>query len=256
MSLCTKNTTYQNGQFLGTGDNVTIVDTPGFDLLNEDHNNFMEQMFEVLNENIETVNAFIIMIKGSDHENKFTRKFSSGMINLINFLQAAYGKEIWMNIIIVVSFWSYSRLDILERLNRYQTEEALIHHWNIELKETFNINHDVPVTFIDSRFVIQTIKEEERQEKFKAETAKLLKFIKETEPAKLLKRQKRELHDQVESLKDVMSTNISEINDNFKGQLFELEGKMENLEKENSEFQQTISNLKTDLDQKMVTFQH
>ena len=48
MNLCTKETSYTSGNWLGTGDNVTIIDTPGFDLLDEEYNMFLDNMITVL----------------------------------------------------------------------------------------------------------------------------------------------------------------------------------------------------------------
>ena len=48
MNLCTKETSYISGNWLGTGDNVTIIDTPGFDLLDEEYNMFLDNMITVL----------------------------------------------------------------------------------------------------------------------------------------------------------------------------------------------------------------
>ena len=46
--LCTKETSYTSGNWLGTGDNVTVIDTPGFDLLDEDYNMLLDDMITVL----------------------------------------------------------------------------------------------------------------------------------------------------------------------------------------------------------------
>ena len=51
MNLCTKETSYTSGNWLGTGDNVTVIDTPGFDLLDEDYNMFIDDMINVLQGN-------------------------------------------------------------------------------------------------------------------------------------------------------------------------------------------------------------
>ena len=46
--LCTKESSYTSGNWLGIGDNVTVIDTPGFDLLDEDYNMLLDDMITVL----------------------------------------------------------------------------------------------------------------------------------------------------------------------------------------------------------------
>merc|ERR1712001_56758 len=122
--LCTKETSYTSGNWLGIGDNVTVIDTPGFDLLDENYNMLLDDMITVLQE-IGSINTFILMIKGDDNRNKQTGQFPSGMINMIKFLEAVYGKVLWKNTIISVSNWGYSSFDIADRRDIYQSEALL-----------------------------------------------------------------------------------------------------------------------------------
>ena len=185
---------------------------------------------------IGSINTFILMIKGDDNRNKQTGQFPSGMINMIKFLEALYGKGLWKNMIISVSYWGYGSFDIADRRDLYQSEALLTHYWNNILNETFQLEHDVPLVFVDSYFPIQTIFEETRKEKYETELSKLWKFIIENKVIKSFRRQKRELSSQVESLNGIISKNIAESNEKFS----EIELKFDNIQNENRELKQKV----------------
>ena len=184
-------------------------------------------------DNIEigSINTFILMIKGNDNRNKQTGQFPSGLINMIKFLEALYGKGLWKNMIISVSYWGYGSFDIADRRDLYQSEALLTHYWNNILNETFQLEHTIPLVFVDSYFTMQTIKEKPRKEKYETEISNLWKFVNESNVIKSFRRQKRELSSQVESLNGNISNNIAETNNKFS----DIELRLVNVEKENRE---------------------
>ena len=204
---------------------------------------------------IGSINTFILMIKGDDNRHKQTKQFPSGMINMIKFLESVYGKVLWKNIIISVSDWGYGSFDIADRRDVYQSEVLLTHHWNNILNETFQVEHDVPLLFVDSYFTLQTMKDEKRKEKYETEISKLWKFVNESNVIKSFRRQKRELSSQVESLNEIISNNtadaiekLSDIELIYKEKSEELvkenkylKRQMEEIDKSNKEFKQKFN---------------
>ena len=60
----TKVTTFSTGRFLGSGPNVTVVDTPGFK--DTDDAEFIDEIMNVLGDEVKEVDSFLIVYKYKD----------------------------------------------------------------------------------------------------------------------------------------------------------------------------------------------
>ena len=74
----------------------------GFDDIHDIQDNIrIDDLTDTLKNEIQSINAIVILLKGNDK-----LSLGSGMFNTMKFLEATFGKNIWKNAIIVVSFWS------------------------------------------------------------------------------------------------------------------------------------------------------
>ena len=74
----------------------------GFDDIHDIQDNIrIDDLINTLKNEIQSINAIVILLKGNDK-----LSLGSGMFNTMKFLEATFGKNIWKNAIIVVSFWS------------------------------------------------------------------------------------------------------------------------------------------------------
>ena len=225
INLCTKTTTFKEGKWLGTGDDIIVVDTPGFSYIDEhlfeQNDQFIEQMIKILHDDIKIANAVILAVNGKD----MSRTMPLGMVQMLKSLERSFGQDLWKNLIISITNWSYAEDEVLERRRNGQTDAEIKTNWNVELKEKLNISHDTPFTFIDAYSQLDWNKKNKnldplRHEKFEKGTSELLAFIRNSEEfsfknAKELKREKRELNHQVELLNDVITTNTADMNAKF-----------------------------------------
>ena len=63
---CTKETTFAVGQWLGVGDMLTVVDTPGFGDSDNDDNSLIDEMMNVLKSVIKGANAIVLLVNGGE----------------------------------------------------------------------------------------------------------------------------------------------------------------------------------------------
>ena len=62
MDSCTKDTSYATAKWLGTGQNFTVVDTPGFGDSDQDDNALIDEMTKVLKDKVKSANSLILLV--------------------------------------------------------------------------------------------------------------------------------------------------------------------------------------------------
>ena len=86
-----------DGAWAGTGDPITVIDTPGFgDQLEKDAQN-VENLVDLLKEEIRYINAFVIMFNGQ------SPRFTYGLKSMIKLFGNIFGSGFWPNVIFAVS---------------------------------------------------------------------------------------------------------------------------------------------------------
>jgi len=185
MDSCTTNTTYSAGAYLGgkgDGTNVTVVDTPGFsDINGEDVQAVqVDQMMEVLEGQVKEGNAILLLIKGDGFN-----RFDAELIKMLREMTFLFGEKMWKNIVIGISFWSYSQSAIDDRNDECQ----LVPTWcrdetwikgqiNKQIQEKLHTNITLPFVFIDSwSQVDDNLDDAVQQEHFMEETQKLMELM-------------------------------------------------------------------------------
>jgi len=178
---CTDETTIGIGPWIGTGINVTVVDTPGFGV-EENNGRYIWEMTEEFKK-LKFANAILIVM---ERDKKIS--LSQAMIYMLQEMTSfVYGKKWWEKTIIGVSKWEYSEGAIEERNNTcseypdYCLDEAtFISEATKHLKETFELNINFTFAFMDSYSQApQNQNDEVQQEHWIIETEKLWKWATE-----------------------------------------------------------------------------
>merc|ERR1711970_846712 len=107
MDSCTKKTSYGTGLWLGTGKNMTVVDTPGFGD-NEDEA-LIEEMMDVLVNQLDHADTLLLLLNGE------STRFSAGLQTMLNWMTLMFGKGWWDYVVVGVSFWAYDQESIDKR---------------------------------------------------------------------------------------------------------------------------------------------
>jgi len=90
------------GQFLGNGEPITIVDTPGFGMETDEEFENTNNLVKFLREKMEYVHTFAILIKKSD----LVRK-TRDLVSIIKTFEQIFGPGFLKNVVLVVTFWDY-----------------------------------------------------------------------------------------------------------------------------------------------------
>ena len=146
----TKMTTFSTGKWLGSGPNVTVVDTPGFK--DTEDAEFVDELMNVLGDEVKEVDSFLIVYKYKD---RFTRPFK----RTLTMLTKMFG-NIWSNVVLVVNFWSFRSVYDEERRSRGVTPEAYKRQLTEIFEKKFDLDFDLPLVFIDTHYNKSNLEEE------------------------------------------------------------------------------------------------
>jgi len=169
----TLRSSWRSSRWLGKNNSpgVTVVDTPGF---NETFDE-MEELMILLGEEIPEVNVFAIVFK---NEAKFSVELGRSLKTVGKLLG-----EMWRNVVIIVSFWSFSTAAGLERADKRVTQKRYKTQLQKVFRQKLEIDFDIPVFFIDSHYRKNDVEEAKA---YKKETKKLWTFLQNVSPWKAM----------------------------------------------------------------------
>lgn len=139
---CTKTTSYAVGQWLGDGQQFTVVDTPGFGDSDDDQSELINEMVDVLKNQVNTTNTFLLVFKAERFDDKIQQ--------MIKTLETMFGRAFWENVVLCASFWPYDQHSIDVRNSQGKTEEWWAAEMNSQLQKRFHLYHNLTAVFIDS----------------------------------------------------------------------------------------------------------
>merc|ERR1712223_1642515 len=172
----TKATAFSTGRFLGTGPNVTVVDTPGFK--DTEDAEFVDELMNVLGDEVKEVDSFLIVYKYKD---RFTRPFK----RTLTMLTKMFG-NFWTNVVIVVNFWSFKTIHDEERRSVGVTPEKYSRQLSSLFENKFDLKRgSLPLVFIDTHY---NRSNPEELSNFKIETEQLWTRTMDRRPFKCLTR--------------------------------------------------------------------
>eukprot|EP00092_Neocalanus_flemingeri_P052392 GFUD01061233.1.p1 GENE.GFUD01061233.1~~GFUD01061233.1.p1 ORF type:complete len:329 (+),score=70.49 GFUD01061233.1:85-987(+) len=181
---CTKETSMTRGPWLGENDLVQVVDTPGFGDSDNDDSELVDEMMTVLNKDVGSANLILLLIKGTE------TRLGGDLQQMIREMRALFGEQMWNNLVIGVSFWSFKSdvVDYRRNTCKWSPGNCRDEEWfsksmlNI-LQEKFTMKYDLPFVFLDSWAKHpMNINDEEQKERFNFESQKLWLLAKEAKP--------------------------------------------------------------------------
>jgi len=109
MYSCTKTTSYGVGQWLGTGPEFTVVDTPGFGDGDGEDETLLEEMMDILANTIEHADTILLLLKGGQ------TRFSDSLQTMLKRMTIMFGKDWWDHVVVGISFWTYDEFHVKRR---------------------------------------------------------------------------------------------------------------------------------------------
>ena len=95
LNLCTKDTKYASGKWLGVGPELILVDTPGFDEIDGKENQHrIDEMMSVFRNDVKSVNVILLLVSGNDHILN-TGLSNTGMYSMMKIMESKFGKQVW-----------------------------------------------------------------------------------------------------------------------------------------------------------------
>lgn len=103
--------TAKSDHYLGYGECLTIIDTPGVkDTEGRDYEHTLN-MKEALQRDIKSVDIFLLLLSGKD------TRFDEGTQELLLWYQAIFGVDMWKHLIVETTFWGHSETNKADRMS-------------------------------------------------------------------------------------------------------------------------------------------
>ena len=83
---------------MGTGNNFTIVDTPGFGHQDAENAEIIDNMVNILGKEIKVTNVFLLLLKLN--EEKEEQQIPSGLQRMLREVQIMFGSKFWSHVIL------------------------------------------------------------------------------------------------------------------------------------------------------------
>jgi len=150
LESCTKETTYGTGKWLGTGQNFTVVDTPGFGDSNNDDEALIEEMMNILANVVVHADTLVLLFNGME------TRFDAGLQSMLKRMTQIFGVDWWNYVVIGVSFWAYDQDSIDDRVcepeyPEYCKDEAwFCNQTNTQLRDKLHVEKNFTCVFTDS----------------------------------------------------------------------------------------------------------
>jgi len=167
MDSCTKNTTVGWGQWLGDGDNFTVIDTPGFGDSDGEMDQLIDEMMFVLNNDLVYTNILMLAIEG------FTPRFNENLEYMLKQMSVIFGQRWWDFMVVGVTKWSYSIEACWERArdchdypDDCKDEAWFERELSTQIQERFDVNRNFSYVFVDSWSQTTGNQHDEQQQKY------------------------------------------------------------------------------------------
>jgi len=151
---CTNQTSIGIGPWLGTGQDYTVVDTPGFGDSSGNDNQYIQEMMDILDNKLGYAHIILLVLEGS------TPRFSSGLEDMLKQMSSIFGETWWEYMMIGVSKWPYDQDSIDKRQeecdyygdpsDQCHNEAWFIREFNQQLQERFDLSKNFTFAFMDS----------------------------------------------------------------------------------------------------------
>merc|ERR1712055_73170 len=147
---CTKETNYGTGLWLGTGQNMTVVDTPGFGDSDNEDEALIEEMMNILANVVDHADTILLLFNGE------LPRFDASLQSMLKRMTQIFGVDWWNYVVIGVSFWAYDQDSIDDRVcdpeyPDYCKDEAwFCNDMNTQLRDKLHVDKNFTCVFTDS----------------------------------------------------------------------------------------------------------
>ena len=97
---------------MGTGNNFTVVDTPGFGDSDGQDAELIDGMVKVLKTEVKETNIFLLLFNGGN------QRVHSGLHRMLRDLELMFGDNFWSHVIIGFPFWPFDQGSIDDRIRK------------------------------------------------------------------------------------------------------------------------------------------
>ena len=91
---------------MGTGQNFTVIDTPGFGDSDGQEPELIDAMVKYLKNKVKETNIFLLLFKGG------SQRVHSGLHRMLRDLELMFGKKFWSHVMIGFTFWPFDQRSI------------------------------------------------------------------------------------------------------------------------------------------------
>ena len=91
---------------MGTGENFTVVDTPGFGDADGQDAERIDSMVKVLKNEVKETNIFLLLFNGGN------QRVHSGLHRMLRDLELMFGDKFWSHVMIGFTFWRFDHRSI------------------------------------------------------------------------------------------------------------------------------------------------
>jgi len=150
MDSCTKETSWGFGSWLGTKQNFTVVDTPGFSDSNGEDEILIEEMMDILSNQVDHADTLLLLLDGQ------LPRFTDALTTMMKRMNVMFGQKWWDWLLIGVSKWSYSQaaIDARQCYPEYpdlcKDEAWFKRNVDKQIHEHFGVNRSFTYVFTDS----------------------------------------------------------------------------------------------------------
>ena len=94
---------------MGTGENFTVVDTPGFGDSDGQEGMLIDEMVQFLKDEVKSTNVFLLLFHGQQD------RLHSGLVRMLRELPLIFGPEFWNHTMIGFTHWGFDQRSINKR---------------------------------------------------------------------------------------------------------------------------------------------
>ena len=98
---------------MGTGNNFTVVDTPGFGDSDGEEAQLIDSMVKFLKTKVKETNIFLLLFDGEGN-----LRIHSGLQRTLRDLELMFGDKFWSHVMIGFAYWGFDQRSIENRKNR------------------------------------------------------------------------------------------------------------------------------------------
>ena len=94
---------------MGTGENFTVVDTPGFGDLDGQDAGLIDSMVKYMKNKVKATNIFLLLFNGQN------QRVHSGLHRMLRDLELMFGNNFWSHVMLGFTFWPFDQRSIRYR---------------------------------------------------------------------------------------------------------------------------------------------